>query len=163
MKWWHLVLILTGCFLVLGGLYYALYTGQLNLAKDTPPIDKVAIDEPEFSNDEVLAIVKREVELRPFLGDQVFSSEEYAGQYLGAGKWSGTATVRQSENVTVPFRYEMYTSSEMNKAPSERIPFFSEWEEREEVRYTVYKIVWNFYEKSRTVEISEWKKVGFER
>jgi hypothetical protein len=120
-KGWYLVLILAGCFMIAGGILYAVYTPDLWGKRGSS-------DTPEFSKDQVLNIVHREIELRPFLGDRTFRTSDYWGRYDGAGNWTGGATVIRTEQITFNL---------------------------DNVTYPFYRIDWEFHEKSRTVEITD--------
>ncbi len=93
------------------------------------------LDLPQFSRDEVIAIVKRDLLEQKLDSKDIVDSYNYHDVYYQHnGKWSGYCTI-VTEGI-------IESSSERPKL------------ERPGVQYAIVETIqWNFYEKSQTVEI----------
>ncbi len=105
-------------------------------------------DKPEFSEDEVVALAKNGIIQQGFLGWPVVSVDIDVSYYVGDGKWSGSGEVTYLREGTAPRITWVWPLSLGPKDVSEpRII---------KIRGT-HSITWNYYEKSKTVEIVEHK------
>ena len=87
-------------------------------------------DIPQFTSDEVMAIVKRDLLEQQFQSTPIIDSSISGAVYKGQGKWSGRGEIRFG----------------IGKA--------EELLGRHKYSYLKANITWNFYEKSQTVEIT---------
>ncbi len=85
-KWWHWVLLGLGFVMFLSGLGYVVVEYTNSTFRPFTSISEF-FDKPEFTYDEVVALVKRDLLDHP---TTVISSSDFTGSYVGHGKWSGT-------------------------------------------------------------------------
>jgi hypothetical protein len=130
-KWWLWFILAIGCLLII--------VGVVALILSSKP--EVKADIPQFSYDEVVAIVKQDLLKREVNSYKVIASYNYSGQYLGHGKWSGSCTILTEGIIEFP--------SESREGDI-KVPQLLGPGEHYAINDTR---LWNFYEKSQTVEL----------
>jgi len=156
-KWWRWVLLSLGCMLIIGGIAYGVTSKQF--------VVPVIEEQPDFSYDEVLAIVKNYLAKYKIANYSLVSSQNLTGHYVGKSKWSGTGKgILSAESISYEWEYppkKGETLEELRRRlygepepPSE--PQTPTLVPRTHTDFLQISIEWNFYEKSQTVEIL-WK------
>ena len=130
MKWWYWLLLSLGSVMIIGGI----------LSIIQPWVDK-----PEFTSDEVIAIVKFHLTENNLL--RATESADFMALYGGNGKWGGYCQTQVTKNGqpkwTNQYGQVVYTDNIANWG---RISGGVWWP-------VMNRIIWNFYEKSKTTEI----------
>lgn len=122
MKWYVWLMAVAGVVLIAGGLLYIF----------------VLQDNPEYTKDEVLAIVKNEVNDWAYSKDRSISSLFCYGNYIAEGKWSGSGNVKGSYSYISTIKSLITGGETQTTLTASYSKGFR----------------WNFYEKSGTVEIN---------
>jgi hypothetical protein len=133
--------------MLVGGAYYA---GTTSIFKSDESV--IDLGESEFTYNEVVAIVKRDVADTGYLGeDKILLSSDYFAGYMGQGKWEGGCQIRYNR-ITL----EKYAWWE-GRLVSPKGEVIDEgklvWRTREVTKTIAESCQWNFFEKSQTVEI----------
>jgi len=124
-KWWLWFILAIGCLLIIVGV----------VALILPSKPEVKADIPQFSYDEVVAIVKQDLLKREVGSYKIVNSYNYSGEYLGHGKWSGSCiivpSVTQAPPILIVPQIEPYSAPPI----------------------VIITRQWSFYEKSQTVDL----------
>jgi hypothetical protein len=128
-KWWVWFILAIGCLLIIVGV----------VALILPSKPEVKADIPQFSYDEVVAIVKQDLLKREVSSYKVVVSYNYSDKYLGHGKWSGSCTIR-TEGVLEFTQEQGDIKIPQLLGPGEHYAVITTRQ-------------WSFYEKSQTVDL----------
>lgn len=132
MKWWYWTILGFACVLVVGG--------SLQLASPRA-------DTPEFSEEEVVAIVKSNLLKHGYGGRTVISVSIDGASYVKEGKWSGICAVE--------YERERRSSGSIRLARGRDGLVEGPIPEGGTTTRPTVSIRWHFFEKSRTVEVFE--------